>query len=127
MLSPRERCIRAIEHEDVDRIPLAFNARPEVVSQLMHKLSCRNFEELLKVLHVDERYAPGIALRGGYLPDNVEVKEGPYGPAYTVGYRGRFEVRRDIWGVESIWAPEHTYTYTFIKHPLQEISLDEYE
>jgi len=127
MLSSRERCIRAIEHEDVDRIPLTFSARPEVVNQLMYKLNCRNFKELLRALHVDERSAPGIALRGGYLPDNVEVKEGPYGPAYTVGYRGRFEVRRDIWGVESIWAPEHTYTYTFVKHPLQSVSLDEYK
>ena len=126
-LSSRERCLRAIEHEEVDRIPLVFRARSEVVKRLMDRLGLSNYEELLKAFHVDVRHAPDIALRSSYLPDNVEVKEGPYGPAYTMGYRGRFEVRRDIWGVESIWAPEHTYTYTFAAHPLQRMSLDEYE
>jgi len=92
----------------------------------MYKLKCENLEKLLKALCIDQRNAPGISLKGGYLPEGVKIKEGPYGPAYTIGYKGRFEIRRDIWGIESIWAPDHTYTYTFIKHPLQYIDIDEY-
>jgi uroporphyrinogen-III decarboxylase len=67
-----------------------------------------------------------IGVRGGYLPNGVEVKEGPYGPAYTIGEYMGFEVRRDIWGVESIWHPGRTYTYTYYRHPLQFIELEDY-
>ncbi|MFN3621955.1 MAG: hypothetical protein ACK4TI_03605, partial [Nitrososphaerales archaeon] len=69
----------------------------------------------------------GIGIKGGYLPKNVEVKEGPYGPAYMIGEYTGFEIRRDLWGVESIWAPNRTYTYTYHKHPLQYIPLEEYK
>ena len=68
----------------------------------------------------------GLSLRGGYLSADAEVKEGPYGPAYTIGFNKGFEVRKDIWGIHSIWAPEHTYTFTYIAHPLSSISLDDY-
>lgn len=54
------------------------------------------------------------------------MKEGPYGPAYTLCFKDGFEVRRDIWGVCSIWAPNHTYTYTYIDHPLRNMSINEY-
>ena len=126
MLNSRERCIRAISHEDVDRIPLTFNARPEVVSRLIRRLGCRDNEELLEALHVDERYAPPLKLESEFLLKNAKLKEGPYGPACTIRYQGEYEVRRDVWGIESVWAPSHTYTYTFVKHPLQEVSLEEY-
>lgn len=127
LLSSRERCIRAIEHDDVDRVPLVFRARSEVVKALMDRLGLTKYEDLLRAFHIDIRFAPGIPLRGGYLPEGVEIKEGPYGPAFTVGYKGSFEVRKDIWGVKSIWAPDHTYTYTFIEHPLKSIDVKDYQ
>jgi uroporphyrinogen-III decarboxylase len=68
----------------------------------------------------------GIELRGGYLPEGVQLKEGPYAPAYTVGEYKGFEVRLDMWGIESLWAPDHAYTYTYHRHPLQRIPLEEY-
>ncbi len=130
LISSRERCIRSILLEDPDRIPLTLRVRPEVYERLRGALGVEDKTEegrikIYKSLGVDV-IGVGLRLRGGYLPENVEQKEGPYGTAYTIGYRGAFEIRRDIWGVESIWAPDHTYTYTFIKHPLQTVSLDDY-
>ncbi|RLF19790.1 MAG: hypothetical protein DRZ82_04615 [Thermoprotei archaeon] len=93
----------------------------------MRALNINSYEKLLRAFNIDVRSAPSIPLKGGYLPNDVEIKEGPYGPAYTIGYKGRFEVRKDIWGVVSIWAPDHTYTYTFVSHPLQHIDLDDYQ
>ena len=130
MLTSRERCIRSILLEEPDRIPLKLNIRPEPYQRLKEALGVKESgnEGRLKVnkaLGIDI-VSSGLSLKGGYLPEGVEVKEGPYGPAYTIGFRNGFEVRRDLWGIESIWAPEHTYTYTFINHPLKKISLDDY-
>jgi len=125
MLSSRERCIRSVLLEEPDRVPLSLNIRPEPYEKLRKALGVSSYIDVCRRLGVDI-IGTGIGLKGGYLPRDVEVKEGPYGPAYTVGeYRG-FEVRRDIWGVESIWSPDRTYTYTYHKHPLQHIPLEEY-
>jgi len=130
LISSRERCIRSILLEDPDRIPLTLRVRPEVYEKLRRALGVEDKTEegrikIYRSLGVDI-IGVGLRLKGGYLPENVEQKEGPYGTAYTIGHKGAFEIRRDIWGVESIWAPGHTYTYTFIKHPLQTISSDDY-
>jgi len=131
LLSSRERCIRSILLEDPDRIPLSLNIRPEPYKRLRDALSISGkdyFDERLKLnraLGIDT-VSVGLSLKGGYLPEGVEIKEGPYGPAYTIGFRDGFEVRKDIWGVCSIWAPDHTYTYTFIDHPLKSIDINEY-
>jgi len=130
LISSRERCIRSILLEEPDRIPLSLRVRPELYERLRKALGIEEKAEegrikICKKLGIDTIGA-GLRLKGGYLPRDAEWKEGPYGTAYTVGYKDGFEVRKDIWGIESIWAPDHTYTYTFIKHPLQTISLDEY-
>jgi len=125
-LSPRERCLRAVEHEEVDKIPTVFRARPEVVTRLEHALNVKGFDRVCEALGVDVRFAPGIALKGGYLPGDVKLKEGPYAPAYTVRIEDGYEIRRDLWGVESKWAPGHTFTYAYVSHPLQHIDLEEY-
>ncbi|RLF25209.1 MAG: hypothetical protein DRN15_00705 [Thermoprotei archaeon] len=124
-MKPRERCLRAIQHEIPDRIPLDFKCRPEPLEELMKSLNLSTLEELLRALQVDFRYVEPV-LKGGYLPKDVEVKEGPYAPAYTIGFRNDYEIRRDIWGIESVWAPKRTYTYTYVRHPLQHIPLEEY-
>jgi len=130
LISPRERCIRSILLEDPDRIPLTLRVRPELYERLKKALGIEEKAEegqikICKILGVDI-ISSGLKLKGGYLPEDVELKEGPYGSAYTVGFKDNFEVRRSIWGVESIWAPDHTYTYTFVTHPLKTISLDDY-
>jgi len=130
LLTSRERCIRSILLEDPDRIPLSLNIRPEPYERLKKTLGVKEEDEesnikICKILGVDIIGA-GLKLKGGHLPEDAELTEGPYGPAYKVGAKNGFEVRRDIWGIHSIWAPNHTYTYTYIDHPLQKISLDEY-
>ncbi|MBO3802533.1 MAG: hypothetical protein JTT11_01450 [Candidatus Brockarchaeota archaeon] len=125
MLTSRERCIRSILLEEPDRIPLALNIRPEPYKLLSESLGTQDYMQVCRKLGVDV-VSTGIGLVGGYIPKGVELKEGPYSAAYTVGERQGFEVRRDVWGVESVWAPDHTYTYTYHRHPLQHIPLEEY-
>ncbi|MEM1507588.1 MAG: uroporphyrinogen decarboxylase family protein [Candidatus Bathyarchaeia archaeon] len=131
MLSPRERCIRSILLEDPDRVPLNLNVRPEPYRELKKALKIVGKDSLDERLRVNKALGVDTAnvslgLKGGYLPEGVEVKEGPYGPAYTLCFKDGFEVRKDIWGVCSIWAPNHTYTYTYIDHPLRSMDIDEY-
>ncbi len=107
-----------------------MNIRPEPYERLKAALGITEEAEdadykVLKFLGVDI-IGSGLKLRGGYLPTDAEIKEGPYGPAYTVGFRDGFEVRKDLWGIDSIWAPEHTYTFTYVAHPLSYVDLDEY-
>ena len=129
MLTPRERCIRSVLLEEPDRIPLSLNIRPEPYERLRKALSVKEGEEgyarVCKLLGIDIIGA-GLQLEGGYLPKHAEQVEGPYGPAYKVGIKDGFEGRKDIWGVQSIWAPGHTYTFTYIDHPLQTISIEDY-
>jgi len=122
MLTSRERCIRAIEHEIPDRTPLILRIRPEPLERLLNALNLSDPESLIRALGVDVLFT-GIGLKGGFEPSEpVEWKEG----GYVVGYIGNREIRRNIFGVETIWAPSHTHTYTFYRHPLQHMSLDEY-
>jgi len=130
LLSSRERCIRSILLEEPDRIPLSLNIRPEPYERLKKALDIKDdglkgYVKVCKVLGVDI-IGSGLNLRGGYLPDDVALKEGPYGPAYTICFKDGFEVRKDIWGIHSIWASDHTYTYTYFSHPLSSIRLDDY-
>ncbi|HIE15139.1 TPA: hypothetical protein EYP70_07695 [Candidatus Bathyarchaeota archaeon] len=130
MLSHRERCIRSILLEDPDRIPLSLNIRKEVLDILKETLNVTDtgitgYIKVCRKLGIDTLNV-SLKLKGGYLPRDAKIKEGPYGPAYTIGHKDNFEVRRDIWGVESLWAPAHTYTYTFSSHPLKIINLKDY-
>ena len=104
---------------------MILRIRPEPYERLKYRLGVSDHMDVYKCLGIDI-IGVHIGVKGGYLPDGVEVKEGPYGPAYTIGEYMGFEVRRDIWGVESIWRPGKTYTYTYYRHPLQFIELEEY-
>lgn len=124
-MDSKERCIRAIEFEELDRVPTVLRARPEVVSRLEKYLNAKSFDDVCLKLGVDVRFAPGISLTGGYLPKGVEVKEGPYEAAYTIGYDGEYELRKDRWGITSRWSNK-TYTYQYVDHPLKRIELEKY-
>jgi len=84
LLSSRERCIRSILLEDPDGIPLNLRIRPEPYELLKKTLGIRdeNYEGRLKInkiLGIDI-VDSSLNLKGGYLPPNVKVKEGPYEP-----------------------------------------------
>lgn len=121
MLSSKERCLRAINLEEPDRIPLILRIRPEPFEALKRHLGVSHHDEVCKALGIDVR-GVGVGLKGGYEVEGAVAKDG----GWPVGTRDRREVRRDRFGFETIWAPDHTYTYTFIYHPLQHMSLDEY-
>jgi len=124
-MNSRERCIRAIEFEEVDKIPTVLRARPEVISMLEEHLNVRGFDEICLKLGVDVRFAPGISLTGGYIPEGVEIKEGPYEVAYTIEFKNGYELRKDRWGIISKWS-DKTYTYQYVDHPLRKIRLKDY-
>jgi uroporphyrinogen decarboxylase len=124
-MDSRERCIRAIEFEEVDRVPAVLRARPEVISRLEKRFDVEGFDNVCLKLGVDVRFAPGVSLIGGYLPEDAEVKEGPYEAAYTIGHEGGYELRRDRWGITSKWSNQ-TYTYQYVDHPLMTIELEDY-
>ncbi|MEM1853604.1 MAG: hypothetical protein QXR56_07915, partial [Thermofilaceae archaeon] len=125
-MQPRERCIRAIGHEVPDRVPLDFNCRPEPLAELLKTTGCESFERLLRALNIDVR-GTGCALKGGFKPPATAkpAREWVYGPTWVVGREGEFEVAVNIWGVEVIFSPR-AYTYTYRRHPLQRVELEEY-
>jgi uroporphyrinogen decarboxylase len=124
-MNPRERCIKSIEFEEIDRVPTVFRARPEVISLLEEHLNVKGFDNICSKLDVDVRFAPAISLTGGYIPKGVEVKEGPYEAAYTIGWSGEYELRKDRWGIISKWSSK-TYTYQYVDHPLKTIDVEDY-
>ncbi|MCX8183869.1 MAG: hypothetical protein N3F08_05570 [Crenarchaeota archaeon] len=124
-MNPRERCIKAIEFEEIDRVPTVFRARPEVVSMLEKHLNVKGFDNICSKLDVDVRFAPSIGLTGGYIPVGVEIKEGPYEAAFTMECSGEYELRRDRWGIISKWSSK-TYTYQYVDHPLRTIDVEDY-
>lgn len=121
IMTPKDRCIAAIELEEPDRIPLVLRIRPEPFQGLKTYLDAGDDEEVYRILGVDVR-ATGIGLKGGYEAEGAPCEEG----GHFVGKREGYEVVRDIFGFETIWAPSHTYTYTFVSHPLQRMSLEDY-
>ena len=130
MLTSRERCIRSILLEEPDRVPLSLNIRPEPYEKLIvelgvEEMGMKGHIKVVELLGVDI-VGSGLRLKRGYLPAKAELKEGPYGPAYTVGFKDGFEVRKDIWGIDSIWASDHTYTFTYVAHPLSSIGIEDY-
>ena len=122
MLSSRERCLRAIALEEPDRVPLILRIRPEPLEALKRYLQISDEEKIHRALGIDIR-SVGIGLKGGYAVEGAEDMGD--GCAY-IGTREGWKVGRHIFGYETIWAPDHTYTYTFIHHPLQHMSIEEY-
>jgi len=121
-LDSRERCLRSIRLEEVDRIPTVLRCRAEILRALELELEVSGFDAVCDVLNVDVRHGPGIGLRSDHLPQTGEYKEG----GCVVSHSGGLEVRRNVWGIETEWAPDHTYTYSYSYHPLAHIELSEY-
>lgn len=101
---------------------MVLRCRPEVLASLERKLKVTGFDQVCDALDVDVRSGPSIGLTGPHLPATGELKEG----GRAVSLRGNVEVRRNVWGIETSWAPGHTYTYSFSLHPLRDIDPDDY-
>lgn len=51
----KERVIKAIKHEKVDRVPTSLSAVPEIVEKLMKHFNTRSYEEIQRKLEIDCR------------------------------------------------------------------------
>ncbi|RLE96465.1 MAG: hypothetical protein DRJ96_06500 [Thermoprotei archaeon] len=117
-MNSRERCIRAIEREEVDMVPLnIWIEAPEPLNSLMAHLGVEEYDRLLEALGVDYRGDVGlnmvsIRLKGGF-------KERSYR-----GLEGR-RLYRNMWGVVYAISSDGRTTM-HVKHPLLEMELDEY-
>ena len=81
MMTPRERVLAALRHEEPDRVPLFYRDVPEVDRRLQKDLGLNNRDELLEHLGIDFRWVEPRYV-GPPLKDRRD------------GYC------RDIWGVE---------------------------
>ena len=54
-MTSRERVLAAVEHRTPDRVPITFDAEPEVIERLMDHFGVGTREEVWDALHVDTR------------------------------------------------------------------------
>lgn len=78
---PRQRVLNALQHHEIDRVPLFYRDVPEVEDRLLRDLGLDDREKLLQEFDIDFRWVG---------PEYV-------GPSLADEASGR---RRDIWGVE---------------------------
>ncbi len=64
-MKPKERILRSINHQEIDRIPIGFNwGSQEEINALMSYLRVTNNDELLNALNVDIRWLPPLVYKG---------------------------------------------------------------
>ncbi len=54
-MKPRERVLKAIEHQEADRIPLDYAGTPETTEKLYRHFGVKDREELIRKLNIDMR------------------------------------------------------------------------
>jgi len=118
---PRDRCLRSIGHEEVDRVPLVLRIRPEPAERLVRHLGVRDHEELCRALGIDVR-SVGVPLRGGYSVHGAKPFEG----GWIVEEGPDYQVVQSIFGYRMLFRKPRTHTYTFVYYPLQRVPLEEY-
>ncbi len=104
-MKPRERVLKALRHEEPDRVPTMYRDVPEVRSRLLRDLRLRDEDELLDLLGVDFRW-----IQPKYVGPALEIPESGH--------------RRDIWGVEWKYTrfSETAGYWNEVSHPLAEIT-----
>lgn len=117
--TPRERCYRAVEREEVDMVPLnIWIESPEPFRGLSSALGVNDAERLLRRLHIDYRgFLPNISWLGIRL---VSSREG-----WFTDSEGR-RLYRDVFGVVYAFSSDGR-TSMHVKHPLEHIDVREYE
>jgi uroporphyrinogen decarboxylase len=126
-MKPKERAIRAIEHEEPDRVPLNIEIRTDVMKKLYtyFELNDANYsqdekeEALLKRLGIDFR-SVSINPPIGYKP-KLKVPDEDVGgwkrERYVLYEEWRIKMKASIDGKQS----------RIVYHPLQHIDLNDYE
>lgn len=102
VMTPRQRVMTAMRHEEPDRVPLFYRDVPEVRERLLKDLHVNNFDSLLEHFEIDFRWvAPA------YIGPPLENPDSG--------------IRRDIWGVEYKYMPfsETAGYWETLTHPLQ--------
>ena len=102
-LTPRERVLLALDHQETDRVPVDFIATPESLARLASYLGCQHEDEVLRHLGVDLRHP-----------------RQPYtGPAIRQEGDGSWV---DPWGVRRRRIPHEGGAYEeIVEHPLARI------
>ena len=85
-MTPRQRVLTAMRHEEPDRVPLFYRDVPEVRERLLKDLHLKDFDALLKHFAIDFRW----------------VEPAYIGPSLENQSTG---IRRDIWGIEYKYVP----------------------
>jgi uroporphyrinogen decarboxylase len=115
-MKPRERVIKAIEHQEPDRVPIGFGhgLSYEVGEKLLNHFGIKDTKALMKKLGIDT--IPIIMdPPHGYKPTNPSTlyMEG------SIGYLESAEtVLWDEWGIGRVAAADGHYSH-FTRHPLQ--------
>jgi len=112
-MKPRERVIKALEHEQPDRVPLDIVVRPEVYEKLRRHFGVDKNEPVLKSLGVDLR---SVIM---YPPANSELLS-------LSEYEIFFATALDEWGVKRRIGITGEYWH-MTYHPLEHVELDQYE
>ena len=85
-MTPHQRVLTAMRHEEPDRVPLFYRDVPEVRERLLKDLDLNNFDELLAYFDIDFRW-----VEPEYIGPPLEHKENG--------------TRRDIWSIEYKYVP----------------------
>ena len=111
-MTPRERVLRAVQHQEPDCVPLFYRDVPDVETRLRRDLGLQSRDELLELLQIDFRWVEPV-----YIGPSLEDE--------TTGHR------RDIWAVEYRWIEAgHGGQWEPVSFPLADVddpaALDDY-
>ncbi len=121
MPSPRERVLKALQHEKPDRVPLDAWLSYPFYKKLCKYLGIDSLEKLLRFLDVDVRYV-------SVMPPSRFMKRARIDPRihYGIGIPLGDGVLKDEWGI--IRRLNSTGTRSrIVYHPLQHVDLEDYE
>ena len=87
-MNSKERVIAAVKHRSVDRAPYDFWAEKAALERIYQTVQHRNFEKLLKDLHIDIRHIEAVmpeekncgAFFQNYWGERYIYKQTPWGP-----------------------------------------------
>lgn len=98
-MTPKERIISTVSHNEPDKVPAHINATKWVVQKLKDKLGVTTDKELLKALHIDVYDMRGIDLNSGTAP----LYTGPESEFFPSTWAG---------GIASLWRLKEFENFT---------------
>ncbi len=105
MMTPRQRVLTAMRHEEADRVPLFYRDVPEVRERLLKDLRLKDFDDLLEHFEIDFRW-----VEPAYIGPLLEDRD--------------TGTRRDIWGIEYKYVPfsDSAGYWEALSRPLQNVT-----